>query len=96
MTSDALDQILKPIALYPDPLLAGKFSPPPRCPAQIVLANRYIAQGGDVNAAALESWDSSVQALVQDTPTVLKWLDDNLAWTTDVGQAFLNQQQDVS
>ena len=63
-------------------------------PSQIVLADRYIAQGGDVNAAAQEPWDPSVQALVH-YPTVLKWLDDNLAWTTDVGQAFLNQQQDV-
>jgi hypothetical protein len=93
LTSDALDQILKPIALYPDPLLAEVFTAA-TLPSQIVLADRYIAQGGDVNAAALEPWDSSVQALVH-YPTVLKWLDDNLAWTTDVGQAFLNQQQDV-
>jgi hypothetical protein len=63
-------------------------------PSQIVLADRYVSQGGDVNAAAQQPWDPSVQALVH-YPTVLKWLDDNLAWTTDVGQAFLNQQQDV-
>ena len=93
LTPDALDQILKPIALYPDPLLAEVFTAA-TLPSQIVLADRYIAQGGDVNAAAQEPWDPSVQALVH-YPTVLKWLDDNLAWTTDVGQAFLNQQQDV-
>jgi hypothetical protein len=93
LTPDALDQILKPIALYPDPLLAEVFTAA-TLPSQIVLADRYIAQGGDVNAANQEPWDPSVQALVH-YPTVLKWLDDNLAWTTDVGQAFLNQQQDV-
>jgi hypothetical protein len=92
-TPDALDQILKPIALYPDPLLAELFAAA-TLPSQIVLADRYIAQGGDVNAAAQQPWDLSIQALVH-YPTVLKWLDDNLAWTTDVGQAFLNQQQDV-
>jgi hypothetical protein len=93
LTPDALDQILKPIALYPDPLLAEVFTAA-TLPSQIVLADRYIAQGGDVNAAAQQPWDPSVQALVH-YPTVLKWLDDNLAWTADVGQAFLNQQQDV-
>jgi hypothetical protein len=92
-TPDALDQMLKPIALYPDPLLAEVFTAA-TLPSQIVLADRYVAQGGDVNAAAQQPWDPSVQALVH-YPTVLKWLDDNLAWTTDVGQAFLNQQQDV-
>ena len=93
LTPDALDQILKPITLYPDPLLAEVFTAA-TLPSQIVLADRYIAQGGDVNAAAQEPWDPSVQALVH-YPTVLKWLDDNLAWTTEVGQAFLNQQPDV-
>ena len=93
LTPDALDQILKPIALYPDPLLAEVFTAA-TLPSQIVLADRYIAQGEDVNATAQEPWDPSVQALAH-YPTILKWLDDNLAWTTDVGQAFLNQQQDV-
>jgi hypothetical protein len=89
----ALDQLLKPIALYPDPLLAEIFVAA-TLPSQIVLADRYVNQGGDVNQAAQQPWDPSIQAMVH-YPTVLKWLDDNLAWTTDVGQAFLNQQQDV-
>ncbi|MGA3269335.1 MAG: DUF3300 domain-containing protein [Verrucomicrobiota bacterium] len=40
-------------------------------------------------------WDASVQAMVR-YPNVLKWMDDNLKWTTQVGQAFLNQQPDGS
>ena len=41
-----------------------------------------------------QPWDASVQALAR-YPNVLKWMDDNLNWTTELGQAFLNQQQDV-
>jgi hypothetical protein len=93
MAPDTLDQILKPIALYPDPLLAEVFTAS-TLPAQIVLADRYLTQGGDANAAAEQPWDASIQALVH-YPAILTWLDENLVWTTDVGQAFLNQQQDV-
>jgi hypothetical protein len=89
----ALDQLLKPIALYPDPLLAQVLTAA-TLPSQIVLADRYASQGGDPAQVAQQPWDPSVQALVH-YPTVLTWLDDNLAWTTAVGEAFLNQQQDV-
>jgi hypothetical protein len=90
---DALDQLLRPIALYPDPLLAEIFTAA-TLPAQIVLADRYVDSGGDLNRVAAQPWDPSVQGLTH-YPTVLKWLDDNLPWTTEVGQAFLNQQQEV-
>ncbi len=92
-SGDALDQLLRPIALYPDPLLAEIFTAA-AVPAQIVVADRYVNGGGDLSQIAVQPWDPSVQALAH-YPTVLKWLDDNLAWTTEVGQAFLNQQQDV-
>src|ERR1039457_1023416 len=78
-----LDQLLGPIALYPDPLIA-----------QILLADRYVSGGGDPNQIDQQPWDPSVQALAR-YPDVLKWMDDNLNWTTDLGQAFLNQQQEV-
>lgn len=93
LSDQQLDQLLGPIALYPDPLLA-EILPAATLPAQIVLADRYMAGGGDPNAVDQQPWDPSVQALTH-YPTVLKWLDDNLAWTTEVGDAFLNQQQDV-
>src|ERR1035441_9134509 len=63
-------------------------------PAQIVMADRYVNGGGDLSQIAAQPWDPSVQGLAH-YPTVLKWLDDNLPWTTEVGQAFLNQQQEV-
>jgi hypothetical protein len=85
--------MLGPIALYPDPLMA-QILPASTLPAQIVLADRYLSGGGDPNLADQQPWDPSIQALVH-YPNVLQWLDDNLGWTTEVGQAFLNQQQDV-
>jgi len=88
-----LDQMLGPIALYPDPLIAEILSAA-TFPSEIVLADRYVADGGDPNQADQQPWDPSVQGLVH-YPAVLKWLDDNLPWTTQVGQAFANQQSDV-
>ncbi len=88
-----LDQMFGPIALYPDPLIA-QLLPAVTLPSEIVLADRYVNGGGDPNLIDQQPWDASVMALAR-YPTVLKWMDDNLAWTTAVGQAFLYQQQDV-
>ena len=93
MAGQQLDQLLGPIALYPDPLIA-QILPASTLPTQIVLADRYVSGGGDPNQIDQQPWDPSVQALAR-YPSVLKWMDDNLNWTTDLGQAFINQQQDV-
>jgi len=93
LSAAQLDQELGPIALYPDPLIA-QILPAATLPAQIVIADRYVTGGGDPSAIGLQPWDTSVQAVAR-YPNVLKWMDDNLAWTTELGQAFLNQQQDV-
>jgi len=88
-----LDQLLGSIALYPDPLIA-EILPASTLPTQIVLADRYVTVGGDPNQIAQQPWDASVQAMAR-YPSVLKWMDDNLNWTAQIGQAFLNQQPDV-
>ncbi|MGA2243962.1 MAG: DUF3300 domain-containing protein [Verrucomicrobiota bacterium] len=88
-----LDQLLGPIALYPDPLIA-EILPASTLPTQIVLADRYVSGGGDPNQIGQQPWDPGVQAMAR-YPSVLKWMDDNLNWTAQVGQAFLNQQPDV-
>ncbi|HLX72591.1 MAG TPA: DUF3300 domain-containing protein [Verrucomicrobiae bacterium] len=94
LSPDELDQMLGPIALYPDPLIS-EILPAATFPTQIVMADRYLSGGGDPNAVDQSPpWDASVQALTH-YPTVLQWMDNNLQWTTEVGQAFLNQQQDV-
>ena len=93
LTAAQLDQLLGPIALYPDPLIA-QILPASTLPMQIVLADRYVSGGGDPNQIGQQPWDASVQAMARYT-TVLKWMDDNLNWTTELEQAFLNQQLDV-
>jgi hypothetical protein len=85
--------LLGPIALYPDPLLS-QMLPASTFPTQIVLADRYLLGGGDPNQIDQQPWDPSVQAVAR-YPSVLKWMDDNLNQTTELGQAFLNQQQAV-
>lgn len=93
LSPQQLDQMLGPIALYPDPLIAQIL---PACtqPAQIAIAYSYISSGGDPNAIDQQSWDPSVKAVAH-YPDVLKMLNDNLAWTTELGQAYLNQPTDV-
>jgi len=88
-----LDRMLAPIALYPDPLLA-QILPAATLPEQVVLADRYLREGGDMNLIDAQPWDNSLKALAR-YPATLRMLDDNLAWTTDLGQAFLNQPGDV-
>jgi hypothetical protein len=88
-----LDQMLGPIALYPDPLIAI-ILPAATQPSQIVAADRYVSGGGDPNQVAQQPWDPSVQALAH-YPNVLKWMDDNVQWTTELGQAFASQQSEV-
>jgi hypothetical protein len=82
-----------PVALYPDPLLAETLAAS-TFPGEIVLADRFVASGQDAALIAQQSWDPSVKSLTQ-FPALLKWLDDNLVWTTAVGQAFMNQETDL-
>jgi len=93
LSPDQLSQMLGPIALYPDPLIAQIL---PACtqPAQIAIAYSYINSGGDPNATDQQNWDPSIAAVAH-YPDVLKMLNDNLAWTTQLGQAYINQPQDV-
>ncbi|MGD0651768.1 MAG: DUF3300 domain-containing protein [Verrucomicrobiia bacterium] len=93
LSSAELDQLLAPIALYPDPLLA-QILPAATLPSQVVLADRYVSSGGDVNRIDQQPWDDSVKALAR-YPGVLKMMDDNLEWTTELGQAFASQPADV-
>jgi hypothetical protein len=93
LSDQQLDQLLGPVALYPDPLLAA-ILPAATLPTEIVLADRYLAGGGDIGQIGLQPLDPSVQALAH-YPAVLQYLDNNLNWTIAVGQAFLYQQQEV-
>src|SRR4051794_28232787 len=84
LTTEQLDQLLGPIALYPDALIA-LILPATTAPADIVLAARYLKDNGDPAEVASRSWDESVKSLVH-YAEVVKWMDDNLTWTKQLGE----------
>ncbi len=98
-SQEQLDQLLAPIALYPDSLLAQIFMAS-TYPLEVVQAARWVKTNknlkGDVLTAALEkeNWDPSVKSLVN-FPQVLDMMNERLDWTQKMGDAFLAQQKDV-
>ncbi len=90
---EQLDNLLAPIALYPDPLLsqvlvAATF------PDQIDEASRFVRGNNDPGYIDEEPWDVSVKAVAH-YPTVLFNMADKLDWTTALGQAYVSQSTDV-
>ena len=98
-SQEELDQVLAPIALYPDSLLAQVFIAS-TYPLELVMADRWVKQNKDLkgealnNALSKQPWDASVKALVP-FPDVLTMMSQKLDWTQKVGDAFLEQQADV-
>ena len=94
-SDDQLDQLLGPIALYPDPLLA-QVLPASTYPAEVVAAAQWTYSNPTITEAAIaaQPWEPSVKAVVH-YPTVLQFMGSNIQWTQAVGAAFINQQQDV-
>ena len=97
---EELDQMLAPIALYPDALLAQVLMAS-TYPLEVVQADRWTQQNkelkDDALAEALENqeWDPSVKSLVQ-FPDVLAMMGEKLDWTQKLGDAFLSQEEDVT
>ena len=93
LNSQQLDQLLGPIALYPDALVA-LILPASTAPADIVQAARYLTAGGDPEQADNQPWSDSLRSLAR-YPVLVKWMDENLTWTQQLGDAFINQPGDV-
>src|SRR6202049_4673182 len=95
-----LQQLVAPIALYPDALVAQILAAS-TYPTEIVEADRWMQNHSDLKGEKLagevdkQSWDPSVKALAQ-FPSVLQNMDKNLSWTSSLGEAYANQQQDVT
>src|SRR5271170_5306965 len=99
LNAQQLEQLVAPIALYPDPLVA-----------QVLTASTYQAQVADADhwrqaqgyapseqiaaGADAQNWDASVKGLTA-FPQVLAEMDRNLRWTSDLGNAYYNQPQDI-
>jgi hypothetical protein len=97
---EQLQQLVAPIALYPDSLIA-QILPAATYPEQIVESEKWITQNGNLKgdnlakAVDAQPWDASVKALTQ-FPAVLANMNQNLAWTSELGDAYMNQQQELS
>jgi uncharacterized membrane protein YgcG len=99
LTPAQLQELVAPIALYPDALLAQILAAS-AYPTQIVEAQRFIEQNPNLKGTALgtevdkQDWDPSVKALTQ-FPSVLANMDKDLSWTSELGDANYNQAADV-
>jgi hypothetical protein len=99
LSANQLDDLVDPVALYPDPLLSQVLV---ACtyPLEIVEAVQWLQRNPTLsgsalaNAVAEQNWDPSVQALVV-FPDLIKRLSEDIIWTTNLGNAFLAQQSDV-
>jgi hypothetical protein len=99
LSADELQQLVAPIALYPDALVAQIFGAA-TFPDQVAAANSWLQQNKNLTGAALmqavdtQPWDPSVKALTQ-FPSVLDNLTKNLSWTSALGEAYHTQPADV-
>jgi uncharacterized protein DUF3300 len=99
LTQQQLQQLLAPVALYPDALLAQVLTAS-TYPLEVTMAARWSEKNPNLKGPALEdamqkeSWDPSVKGLAS-VPQVLAMMNDKLEWTTQLGEAFLAQPNDV-
>jgi hypothetical protein len=99
-STQQLQQLVAPIALYPDALVAQVLAAS-TYPTQIVEADRWMQSHSNLKGKKLadevdkQPWDPSVKALTQ-FPSVLENMDKNISWTASLGDAYANQGQDVT
>jgi hypothetical protein len=99
-STEQLQQLVAPIALYPDSLIAQILAAS-TYPQEIVEAEKWMKEHQNLTGDQLaqevnkQRWDPSVKALTQ-FPAVLANMNQNLAWTSELGDTYVNQQQDVS
>jgi hypothetical protein len=93
-STEELRELVGPIALYPDDLVAIVL-PASTYPLQVVQAARFLEdRERDSSLQANEEWDDSIVALLN-YPEVVELMNDDLDWTYDLGTAVLNQRADV-
>ena len=99
LNNQQIEQMVAPIALYPDALVSQVLMAA-TYPLEVVDAARWAKENPKVTGQALEDamqkqpWDPSVKALTA-VPQTLAMMNDQLKWTQDLGDAFLAQQSDV-
>src|SRR5713101_783876 len=100
LSGQQLQQLVAPVALYPDPLLAQILTAS-TYPLEVVIAARWSKDNPDLKGQDLENamqqqpWDPSVKGLTA-VPQVLAMMNDKLDWTQQLGEAFLAQPDDIT
>ena len=99
LAPDKLDSLVAPVALYPDPLLAQTLVAA-TYPLELIQLQQWLGKNKSLkdkalaDAVAKQPWDPAIQSMAP-LPDVVKRLCDDIQWTTDLGNAFLDQQNDV-
>ena len=99
LTQQQLQQLVAPIALYPDALLAQVLTAS-TYPLEVAMAARWSEKNPNIKGTALEdemqkqTWDPSIKGLTS-VPQVLAMMNEKLDWTNQLGEAFLAQPNDV-
>jgi hypothetical protein len=88
-----LEKLAAPIALHPDPLIAI-ILPASVYPLEIVQAARFVKDTNNIPKLDEQPWDENVKAVAQ-FPELIQKMNDDLTWTMDLGQAFLDQQKEL-
>lgn len=93
-TSEDLDSLVAPIALFPDPLLSLVLAAATE-PLQVVHAYRYLeARKTDAGLKPNPDWHTAIIGLLN-YPEILKMMNDDLEWTEQLGLAFIYQEEDL-
>ncbi len=99
LSADQIDSLVAPIALYPDPLLSQTLVAS-TYPLELIQAQQWLKKNSSLKGDALtqavekQDWDPSVQAMAA-FPDLVKRMTEDITWTTNLGNAFLAQQEDV-
>ena len=99
-SADQLYQLVAPIALFPDKLVAQVLAGS-TYPDQITAADNLLAQNPNLKGGLLQTavdpqpWDESVKGLTA-FPSTLDQMAKNIQWTTALGEAYVNDPTDVA
>jgi len=88
-----LEKLVAPMALYPDPLVAVML-PAAAYPVEIVQAARFVANTNNLATLDDQPWDANVKAVAR-FPSVIQKMNDDLGWTAELGQAFVQQPSEL-
>src|SRR4051794_29272162 len=87
-----LQKLVEPIALHPDPLIAMML-PAAAYPLEVVQAARFVKDTNNVPKIGDQPWDENIKGVAK-FPELISKMDTDLAWTINLGQAFIDQPKE--